>query len=127
LADFFSFVASSFFPNDVKTSSLDTLEPDMVWHHCLSTISPIPFYTQIIDLLKKPFSYAEAISRPDASTWCAAMDHEKKSLAQMGAFEEVNLLHGECVIGLTWVYAYKTNAEGVNIKKKARVVAQGFC
>ena len=27
---------------------------------------------------------------------------------------------------MKWVYAYRTNAEGVNIKEKARVVAQGF-
>jgi Reverse transcriptase (RNA-dependent DNA polymerase) len=54
------------------------------------------------------------------------MDYEKESLEQMGAFKEVELPPGERVIGLKWVYAYKMNAEGVNIKKKARVVAQRF-
>jgi Reverse transcriptase (RNA-dependent DNA polymerase) len=54
------------------------------------------------------------------------MDSKKESLEQMGAFKEVELPPGECVIGLKWVYAYKTNAKGVNIKEKARVVAQGF-
>ena len=44
----------------------------------------------------------------------------------MGAFEEVDLPKGERLIGLKWVYAYKKNAEGVNILEKARVVAQGF-
>ena len=56
----------------------------------------------------------------------AAMDHEKESLVQMGAFQEVNLPPGKHVIGLKWVYAYKKNAEGVNIMEKACVVAQGF-
>ena len=54
------------------------------------------------------------------------MDREKESLEQMGAFEEVELPPGERVIRLKWVYDYKTNAEGVNIKAKARIVAQGF-
>ena len=54
------------------------------------------------------------------------MDCKKESLEQMGTFKEVELPPGEHVIGLKWVYAYKTNAEGVNIKETARVVAQGF-
>ena len=40
--------------------------------------------------------------------------------------DEVDLPKGEWLIGLKWVYAYKKNAEGVNILEKARVVAQGF-
>ena len=56
------------------------------------------------------------------------MDREKTSLDEMGAFEEADLPPGEHVIGLKWVYAYKTDADGNNIpgKEKARVVAQGF-
>jgi hypothetical protein len=68
----------------------------------------------------------EAMSRPDADAWRAAMEREKKSLEEMGAFEEADLPPGERTIGLKWVYAYKTNAEGVNILEKARVVAQGY-
>ena len=46
----------------------------------------------------------------------------------MGAFEEADLLLGEKMIGLKWVYDYKTDAAGVKIpgKEKARLVAQGF-
>jgi hypothetical protein len=124
-ADLLSFLASTF-PDDVETISLDLLKPDVVWHHCLSTVSPIRSHSRHFDLSKEPRSYAEAIARPDASAWRAAMDREKESLEQMGAFEEVDLPPGERVIGLKWVYDYKTNAEGVNIKEKARVVAQGF-
>ena len=80
------------------------------------------------DLTKEPFSYVEAIARPDASAWRAAMAREKASLEEMGAFEEVDLPEGERAIGLKWVYAHKTDSEGLNIagKEKARVVAQGF-
>src|SRR5277367_2086589 len=83
-------------------------------------------FSRPFDLSKEPNSYAEAVAHPDADTWRAAMDREKFSLAEMGAFEEVDLPKGERTIGLKWVYAYKTNAEGVNILEKARVVAQGF-
>ena len=46
----------------------------------------------------------------------------------MGSFEEVELPRGEKTVGLIWVYAYKTNADGKVIlgKEKAWVVAQGF-
>jgi Reverse transcriptase (RNA-dependent DNA polymerase) len=50
----------------------------------------------------------------------------KREFGADGVFEEVELPQGECVIGLKWVYDYKTIAKGVNIKKKAQVVAQGF-
>jgi len=66
------------------------------------------------------------MARPDAATWRVAMEHEKTSLSEMGAFEEVDLPVGTKAIGLKWVYAYKKNAEGVNILEKAQVVAQGF-
>jgi hypothetical protein len=56
------------------------------------------------------------------------MDRERKSLEEMGAFEEVDLPEGERTIGLKWVFDHKTDAAGVNIpgKEKARLVAQGF-
>jgi Reverse transcriptase (RNA-dependent DNA polymerase) len=66
------------------------------------------------------------MARPDADAWQAAMDHEKKSLEDMGVFEEVDLPPGKQTIGLKWVFAYKMNLEGVSILEKARVVAQGY-
>ena len=78
--------------------------------------------------LKFPLSYAEAVSRPDAPVWYAAMEREKASLLEMGAFVEEELPKGAKMIGLKWVYAYKTDENGVFIKgkEKARVVTQGF-
>ncbi len=63
---------------------------------------------------------------PNAATWQPAMDCERTSLTEMGAFEEVDLPTDKNTIGLKWVYAYKKDAEGNNILEKARVVAQGF-
>jgi hypothetical protein len=78
--------------------------------------------------LSKPSSYVEAIARPDAHIWCSAINHECQSLADMGAFEEVELPAGEKPIGLKWVYDIKTDANGAQIhgKGKACSVAQGF-
>ena len=56
------------------------------------------------------------------------MDRKKKSLVEMGAFEEADLPSGQKAIGLKWVFDYKMDVNGVNIpgKEKARLVAQGF-
>ena len=73
-------------------------------------------------------SYPEAVARPDASVCNAAMEREKTSLKEMGAFVEEDLPKGQKAIGLKWVYTYKTDAAGdvMKGKEKARVVAQGF-
>ena len=119
LADSLSFLASSLFLDDIETISLDVLEPDVIWNHSLNAIAPFCSHTWTYDLSKEPQSYAEAIACPDADAWYAAMECEKEGLKQMGAFKEVELPSGERAIGLKWVYAYKTNAGGANIKEKA--------
>lgn len=122
--------------DQVQTDSLDDLEADVLWNHCfpadtVALRAIAPSYSKIhrsFDLSKEPFSYPEALARPDAPVWRAAMDREKASLEAMGAFEEADLPDGERAIGLKWVYAYKTDSDGAIIrgKEKARVVAQGF-
>ena len=80
------------------------------------------------DLSKLPFSYSEALARPDAFVWQAAMERKKQSLKDMQAFEEVDLPSGAKTIGLKWVYDYKTDSDGKIIlgTEKAHLVAQGF-
>ena len=144
--DLVSFLAPSSFPNQPVLSSLVTLEESVLRDHleyasALSTSSsmssgvhdatyPRNSYPPDwkFNISKVPSSYSEAISRPDASVWRAAMDRELKSLDEMGAFEEADLPMGERAIGLKWVFDRKTDANGVNIagKEKARLVAQGF-
>ena len=146
LKDYMSFLASDDLPHPIPTASLALDESEIFWKHSIDVISstsslfndhsaflalpthrPSHTYTsKQYDLTKEPMSYTEAIARPDAYAWRAAMEREKTSLRDMGAFEEVDLPKGEWTIGLKWVYAYKKNAEGVNIMEKARVVAQGF-
>ena len=129
LSDFLSFLAPSTFPNPVDTDSLVHHELDILFLHSLSMFSsPQASSMPSTPALKFPLSYAEAIARPDASVWHAAMEREKESLREMGAFVEEPLPKGAKTIGLKWVYAYKTDANGEIIKgkEKARVVAQGF-
>ena len=68
------------------------------------------------------------MAQPDAAVWQAAMKREGDSLAKMGAFEEVDLLSGERMIGIKWVYNYKTDSDGMIIKgkEKASLIVQGF-
>jgi len=58
------------------------------------------------------------------------MQRKLDSLSSSGmhAFKETTLPPGEKTVGLKWVFALKTDADGARIegKEKARVVAQGF-
>ena len=112
LGDFISYLASSQFHAPVTTSSFELDEAEIIWNHsllrcpvdldivsdsavfltlteCSSFLSTSP------DLSKEPRSFTEAMKRPDADAWSAAMDREKTSLREMGAFEEVTLPKGE--------------------------------
>ena len=123
-----SLQTSSSFPDavDVETESLALTEPEIFWVFSLAAVAPSR--PRVFDLTKAPSSYSEAIARSDAPAWRAAMAREEQSLRDMGAFEEVDLPPGQNTVGLIWVFANKTDANGVIIsgKEKARVVAQGF-
>jgi hypothetical protein len=54
------------------------------------------------------------------------MDSEMKQHEEVGTWKLVELPAGKNVVGSRWVYAAKTNAQGVFELGKARVVAQGF-
>ena len=133
--DLYSYLVLSSFPNQIDTHSLESLERDVLQDHCHADFTPDDVVALLVssprrsfDLLKAPSSFAEAVARSDASVWRAAMDREKASLEEMGAFEETDIPEGERTIGLKWVYAHKTDSAGANIlgKEKARLVAQGF-
>ena len=127
---FSSFLASSSLPDSdlVETESLAFSELDVLGNSCFLSSSSRQSHKGPFDLTKAPASYAEAMAHPDAQVWQDAMEREKESLQEMGSFEEVELPCGEKTVGLIWVYAYKTDADGKVIlgKEKAWVVAQGF-
>jgi hypothetical protein len=131
LSYFLCFLASSAFPDQIDNDSMEQHEVDIVCQHCFSITTSVALRLSIphnFNLSKEPFSYAEAVARPDASIWHAAMEREMASLKEMGVFAEEDLPKGEKAIGLKWVYAHKTDAAGhiIEGKAKARVVAQGF-
>ena len=125
---FYSLIASSSLPDIPDTFSLPLAESDILDLALHTFRLPPSRASRSFDLTKIPFSYSEAIARPDAPVWRAAMDRERQSLADMGAFEEADLPPGQKAIGLKWVYDFKTDALGAKIpgKEKARLVAQGF-
>jgi hypothetical protein len=114
----------SSFPDavDVATDSLALMEPEIIQTFCLAAI--VPNQPRVFNLTKEPSSYSEAIARPDAPAWRAAMEREEQSLREMGVFEEVDLPPGQNMVGLIWVFANKTDADSVVIsgKEKARLV-----
>ena len=148
VGEFFTYLASSLSSNTTDTDSFDALEAGAICDRRMSIVlcsqpdffcvdDPVAFHAPSpsslssncsFDISKAPSSYSEAIARSDASVWHVAMDREKSSLKEMGAFEEVDLPKGERTIGLKWVFAHKTDSEGMIIwgKEKARLVAQGF-
>ena len=74
----------------------------------------------------EPKSIAEAMSRPDAALWSAAIAAELDNLTGKGTWEETTLPPGRKAIGCKWVLKTKTDADGKVVKHKARLVAQGF-
>lgn len=133
IESFISFLDSSSFPDQIPTESLTEVESTII-QSFFSHTDPLVFkafsppFSRPFDLSKPPSSYVEALAHPDAQIWHSAMDRERQSLLDMGAFEEVELPKGARTIGLKWVYDIKTDATGTRIpgKEKARLVAQGF-
>jgi hypothetical protein len=125
---FQSLIASNSLLDLPDTSSLPLMEADVLFSAFHAAGPPGPPFSRPFDLSKPPFSYSEAMARPDAPVWRAAMDREMQSIKDMGAFEEADLPPGQKAVGLKWVYDYKTDALGAKIKgmEKARLVAQGF-
>ena len=74
----------------------------------------------------EPSSIAEAMRRPDAAKWSAAVNSELDNLVSKGTWEETTLPQGRKAIGCKWVLKTKTDADGNVAKYKARLVAQGF-
>lgn len=75
-----------------------------------------------------PATLKQALSRPDADQWRAAIQAEFASLQQHGTWELVDaatLPAGTRLIDSKWVFKTKRK-DGVVVKHKARLVARGF-
>lgn len=130
VSDFVSFFATDDLLQSEFMDDLDSHEPDAISSFCLLTsVDRLRFQrTPHYDLRKAPESFHEALARPDADVWRAAMRRELDSLEERHAFERTTLPSDRKAIGVRWCYAYKFHPDGSIIKgkEKSRLVAQGF-
>ena len=75
---------------------------------------------------KPPDSFEEAMSRPDANLWLAAMLLEIKSIEQHKVKVCVDRPTDRNVIKCRWIFDYKRGPDGEITRYKARLVAKGF-
>ena len=74
-----------------------------------------------------PKNYNEAVSSPaSAAVWMPSMQAEINALNANGTWSLVPLPPGKKVVGSTWVLRTKRNSDGSIVKRKSRLVAQGF-
>lgn len=78
------------------------------------------------ELSRDPISVTDALSRPDADLWQAAMDDEMNSHAENGTWKLQQMDEGRKAITCKWVFKVKLNPDGSILKRKARLVARGF-
>jgi hypothetical protein len=74
----------------------------------------------------EPTSLAQALKRPDADEWIAAVNREFESLLKMGVYEECELPPNRKAISSKLLLKIKRNEQGAIDKYKARLVARGF-
>ena len=80
---------------------------------------------RIRDKSLNPESVEDALSRPDAAPWKAAMDEEMISLRGAATWELVSLPQHRRPITAKWIFVLKYLPDGSR-KYKARFVARGF-
>ena len=78
-----------------------------------------------IDEKGDPTTYESALKSPDVEEWKQAMEEELQAIEQNETWELVDLPKGKNVVGSKWIFKTKIS-DGVPIKRKARLVAQGF-
>jgi hypothetical protein len=73
-----------------------------------------------------PESFKDAINRPDAHLWMAAMIEEIDSITKHKVWKHAQRPTDKNVVKCRWVYAYKRGPDGEITRYKARLVAKGF-
>jgi hypothetical protein len=74
----------------------------------------------------EPRTFNEAMSRPDADLWYAAMTEELEVFEKIGLYEVVEWPCDRKIIDLKWVYKIKCGLHGEIERYKARLMAKGF-
>ena len=79
----------------------------------------------VVNAIKIPSSFKEAVEGPDSSIWAPAILDEYNSWQQLNMFKRVQRPKNEKIIGLIWVFATKYAPDGTLEKAKARLCALG--
>jgi transposase InsO family protein len=75
---------------------------------------------------QEPKSYEEAMNSKCANEWKQAMNEELKSIIENDTWELTELPKGRKAIGSKWIFKNKVDENGIIIRRKARLVAQGY-
>lgn len=97
----------------------------LVAHTGPSLHSTSPHYVASYTPPNEPRTLEEAMASPYASQWTAAILHEMGSIDKHGTYTVVARPHKRKVIGSRFAFKIK-NAETLNPRFKARLVAQGY-
>lgn len=73
-----------------------------------------------------PLTVREALQCPEADEWKSAVRAELDSMHAADVWDLVELPKGKTAIGSKFVFRTKYNAQGNVVRRKARLVAQGF-
>ena len=73
-----------------------------------------------------PLSYEEALSSPQSKEWQDAINSEFQSLLKNDTWELTILPPQRTTVGCKWIFKTKYGPNNTIIKRKARLVAQGF-
>lgn len=73
-----------------------------------------------------PTTFMEAVASTNANEWKEAMREELYAMEKNQTWEEVDLPAGRKAVGSKWVFKTKFNDKGSVMRRKARLVAQGF-
>lgn len=74
----------------------------------------------------EPRTYHEAMSSHDAQQWSEAVRAELDALNQLRTWRPAKLPKGAKLVGTRWLFKRKRDSDGVVIKYKGRVIAQGW-
>lgn len=73
-----------------------------------------------------PATYDEALKCSDHEDWLQAMQTELRLMKEMKIWELVEPPPGRKLVGIRWVFKFKTNDQKGGARFKAHLVAQGF-
>ena len=104
-------------PQEVRRSSHDRHSPARLGE----------WVTVASDGSAEPTTVSEALNGPEGTQWHDAMQQEIDSLCKHDVWELTELPDGKQAIRSKWVFRTKCNADGSIERRKARLVAQGYC